>query len=93
MTLTWSNLVNHSGISKPGASGSSASPTPGPGAGAGAGSGSGGGGVRPLLTAQADTLPRLSAIIDAMQGDLLGRVLLDRCAEADAAPARARGHA
>lgn len=33
----------------------------------------------PLLTGAADTQGRLAAVLGAMAGDLLGRVLLDRC--------------
>jgi hypothetical protein len=32
----------------------------------------------PLLTGAADTAPRLAAVLGAMAGDLLGRVMLDR---------------
>jgi hypothetical protein len=39
-----------------------------------------GGVLVPLLTGCADTSPRLAAVLGAMAGDLLGRVLLDRCA-------------
>jgi hypothetical protein len=69
MTLTWANLAHHSGLKD--ASGqplqiqrpSSAQPAPG---------------TQPLLTGRPDTLTRLGAIINALQGDLLGRVVVDR---------------
>jgi hypothetical protein len=41
-----------------------------------------GGMLVPLLTGCPDTSPRLAAVLGAMAGDLLGRVLLDRCAGA-----------
>ncbi|WIA21172.1 hypothetical protein OEZ85_005479 [Tetradesmus obliquus] len=41
----------------------------------------GGGMLVPLLTGAADTAPRLAAVLGAMAGDLLGRVMLDRHVE------------
>jgi hypothetical protein len=82
MTLTWANLANHTGLTRlpaAGAAGAAGAAPPAPdGVGGAAVGGGGPPGVRPLLTAQGDTAPRLGAIINAMQGDLLGRVMLDR---------------
>jgi hypothetical protein len=51
----------------------------GPIAGQGpAGAGGSSGVLVPLLTGAADTAPRLAAVLGAMAGDLLGRVMLDR---------------
>lgn len=95
MTLTWANLVHHAMLggggsasgSGSGAAGGSSGPAGGGGGGGAGASGAGGGGAgggaaaaQPLLSGKPDSLARLGAIIGAMMGDVLGRVLLDRWA-------------
>jgi hypothetical protein len=86
MTLTWGNLKRNTGL-PPQQQLPAPPPPPSPrqqespnGGGGGGGGGPQAGGAWLLMTGRSDVAPRLRAIVDAMLGDLIGRVMLDRWA-------------